>query len=123
MIVFKPKRTLFLLLALLLSVTAFGQTLNPCSKTLPCDVLDIAQAKIEKGSICEQQRTNDSLIIKSQAEIIRKLEKTKQEDDEEKIRLNLKITELSDKSLKRGKQRFSWSAVAVIVGRVSNWFF
>jgi len=52
------KKTVFLLLAILLSVTAFGINTegdSTCTKEIPCKVLDRAQRDIEAGRICEQQ--------------------------------------------------------------------
>ncbi|NBA74568.1 hypothetical protein GOQ04_03370 [Emticicia sp. ODNR4P] len=53
------KKTVFLLLAILLSVTVFGQNTkikkDSCTKEIPCAVLDQAQHDIEAGRICEQQ--------------------------------------------------------------------
>jgi hypothetical protein len=123
MTVYKQKRILFLSLALTLSVTTFGQTSKDCSKTVPCEVLDIAQAKIEKGTICEQQRRQDSTIIKNQADIIVKHERTIDEMGVESNRKDAKITVLEDKLARRSKQRFTWSTFAAIAGRISNWFF
>jgi hypothetical protein len=130
MIASKPRKMLFLLFALSLSVTTFGQTSKEtCSKTLPCEVLDIAQAKIEKGSICEQQRKIDSTTIKDQQAIIRNHERTIAEkeqiirDKEDKeVKLNTTITALEDKVRKRGRQRFTWSAIATALAKISNYF-
>jgi uncharacterized protein HemX len=125
MTAYKQKRILFLSLALMLSGTLFGQTSKDCSKTVPCEVLDIAQAKIEKGVICEQQRKQDSTIIKNQADIIVKHERTIREKDDKieeiQIASNRKdttITELQDKVDKRGRQRFTWSSIALLGGRL-----
>lgn len=116
MTAYKQSRILFLILALLVSVTTFGQ--NICTKTLPCSKLDSAQADIEKGRLCEEQRRNDAKIIKDKEEIIEKLNKTISDDDKEKIRLNLKITELEDKVKRRGRQRFTWSSITLAIGRI-----
>ena len=131
MTAYKQKRILFLSLALLASVTLFGQTSKEvCSKTVPCEVLDIAQAKIEKGAICEQQRKQDSTIIKNQADIIIKHERTirEKEDKIEEIQIasnrkDTTITELQGKVDKRGRQRFTWSSMALLGGRVLAFIF
>jgi Zn-dependent metalloprotease len=130
MTAYKQKRILFLSLALMLSGTLFGQTSKDCSKTLPCEVLDIAQAKIEKGEICEKQRKQDSTIIRNQADIILKHERTISERDQTIEDLNIasnrkdtKITELQDKVEKRGRQRFTWSSIAILGGRLLAFIF
>ena len=130
MTAYKQKRILFLSFALMTSGIIFGQTSKDCSKTLPCDVLDIAQAKIEKGAICEQQRKQDSTIIKNQADIIIKHERTirEKEDKIEEIQIasnrkDTTITELKDKVDKRGRQRFTWSSIALLGGRVLAFIF
>lgn len=130
MTTYKQKRILFLSFALMTSGIIFGQTSKDCSKTVPCEVLDIAQAKIEKGVICEQQRKQDSTIIKNQADIILKHERTirEKEDKIEEIQIasNRKdstITELKDKVDKRGRQRFTWSSIALLGGRVLAFIF
>jgi hypothetical protein len=120
---YKPKRILFLIHALSLSVTTFGQTSKDCSKTLPCEVLDIAQAKIEKGAICEQQRKQDSTIIKNQADIIVKYERTIVELQVESNRKDTKITTLEDKVKKRGQQRFTWAGAAALGTKILDWIF
>jgi translation elongation factor EF-1alpha len=130
MTAYKQKRILFLSLALMLSGTIFGQTSKDCSKTVPCEVLDIAQARIEKGDICEQQRKQDSTIIRNQADIILKHERTISERDQtiEDIKVasnrkDTKITELQDKVEKRGRQRFTWSSIALLGGRLLAFIF
>ena len=130
MTAYKQKRILFLSLALLTSGITFGQTSKDCSKTVPCEVLDIAQAKIEKGAICEQQRKQDSTVIKNQADIILKHERTirEKEDKIEEVQIasnrkDATITELQNKVEKRGRQRFTWSSLSLLVGRLSNIFF
>jgi hypothetical protein len=108
---------------MLVSGTLFGQTSKEvCSKIIPCEVLDIAQAKIE---ICEKQRKQDSTIIKNQADIIVKHERTIREKDDKieeiQIASNRKdttITELQYKVDKRGRQRFTWSSIALLGGRL-----
>lgn len=115
----------------MLSGTLFGQTSKEvCSKTIPCEVLDIAQAKIEKGAICEQQRKQDSTIIKYQADIIAKHERTISENQRtieeikvESNRKDAKITELQYTAEKRGRQRYTWTSIAILVGRISKIFF
>jgi hypothetical protein len=56
------KKSLFLLLVILLSVPIFGQIsskkeINPkiCTITIPCTKADSAQAYIERGFFCEKQ--------------------------------------------------------------------
>lgn len=85
---------------------------------IPCITLDYAQSLIEKGSICEQQRKNDSTIIRELKEVIRRKESTIEDRDKTIIDKNLTITALEDKSKKRGRQRFTWSAIAVAASKV-----
>lgn len=121
MILYKQLKTLFLLLVLTLSVNSFGQTSKEsCTKTVPCSTLDYAQSLIEKGTICEQQRKNDSTIIHEQKETIRRNEQTIADRDKTIIRQNLQITALEDKVQKRGRQRFTWSAIATILTKLST---
>ncbi len=91
---------------------------STCTKTLRCSKLDSAQADIEKGRICEHQRSIDEKSITDQQMIIRKHEQTIEDLTADKVNLNLKITDLEDKVKKRGRQRFTWSSVALTVGRL-----